>query len=166
MKSTFILCGMILSGLSAKSQTKNADVKAIEKQVDAMVNSWNKHDYSDMKTYCTTDCSWVNIVGMWWKGLKEVEYSHQFYHSIMFKNTTMTNNGVDVRIVGPTTAVVHFKSHVTEFTTPDGHKMPAGDDIALLIYLKKNGKWLMTAGENININPEAQKNDPVLHMHK
>ena len=78
MKSTLTFLAIILSGLSLQAQTKNADVKAIEKQVDAMVNSWNKHDHSDMKTYCTTDCSWVNIVGMWWKNLKEVEYSTQF----------------------------------------------------------------------------------------
>lgn len=166
MKSTFILFGIILLGLSARSQTKNAEVKAIERQVDAMVYSWNKHDYSDMKTYCTADCSWVNIVGMRWIGLKEVEYSHQFYHNNMFKHTTMTNKGVNVRIVSPTTAIVHFKSHVTGFTTPDGHQMPESDDIALLVYIKQNRKWLMTAGENITINPEAQKNNPVLHMHK
>lgn len=166
MKITFILFGIILSGLAARSQTKNAEVKAIEKQVDAMVNSWNKHDYSDMKTYCTTDCSWVNIVGMWWKNLKEVEYSTQFYHTNMFKHTTMTNKGVFVRIINPITAVVQFKSYVSEFITPDGHKIPGSDDIALLIYVKQNGKWLMTAGENVVIDPKAQKNDPVLHMNK
>ncbi len=166
MKNTLTLVAMILSGLSANAQTKSADVKAIEMQVDAMVNSWNNHDYSNMKTYCTEDCNWVNIVGMWWKGLKEVEYSHQFYHNTMFKNTTMTNKGITVRIISPTTAVVQFKSHVTEFTTPGGHKMPASDDLALLVYVKQKGKWLLTAGENLVVDPEAQKNDPILHMNK
>jgi uncharacterized protein (TIGR02246 family) len=131
-----------------------------------MVNSWNKHDHSDMKTYCTTDCTWVNIVGMWWKNLKEVEYSTQFYHTNMFKHTTMTNKGVFVRIINPTTAVVHFKSYVSEFTTPDGHKIIGSDDLALLVYVKQKGKWLMTAGENVVIDHGAQKNDPVLHLKK
>lgn len=166
MKHAIVLLGFILSGLSTQAQTKDADVKAIEKQVDAMVNSWNKHDHSDMKTYCTTDCSWVNIVGMWWKNLKEVESSTQFYHTNMFKRTTMINKGVYVRIINPTTALVQFKSYVSEFTTPDGHKIPGSNDIALLVYIKQNGKWLMTAGENVTVDPEAQKNDPVLHMKK
>jgi len=166
MKSTLTFLAIILSLLSVQAQTKNADVKAIEKQVDAMVNSWNRHDHSDMKTYCTADCSWVNIVGMWWKNLKEVEYSTQFYHTNMFKQTTMTNKGVFVRIINPTTALVHFKSYVSEFTTPNGHKIPGSDDIALLVYVKQKGKWLMTAGENVVIDPEAQKNDPVLHLKK
>jgi uncharacterized protein (TIGR02246 family) len=166
MKSTLTFLAIILPVLSVQSQPKSADVKAIEKQVDAMVNSWNKHDHSDMKTYCTTDCSWVNIVGMWWKNLKEVEYSTQFYHTNMFKHTTMTNKGVFVRIINPTTAVVHFKSYVSEFTTPDGHKIPGSDDLALLVYVKQKGKWLMTAGENVVIDHGAQKNDPVLHLKK
>ena len=166
MKYTFALLGFILFSLSTQAQTKNADVAAIEKQVDAMVNSWNKHDYSDMKTYATEDCSWVNIVGMVWQDRKEVEYAHQFYHTNMFKHTTMTKKGVSVRILNTSTALVHFKSYVSEFTTPSGQKMPGSDDIALLVFVKQNGKWLLTAGENVVIDPEAQKHDPVLHMKK
>ncbi|MFC3361590.1 SgcJ/EcaC family oxidoreductase [Pedobacter fastidiosus] len=111
---------MLLTVLSADAQSETAEIRAIEKQVDAMVSSWNRHDHSDMKNYCTQDCSWVNIVGMWWKNLKEVEYSTQFYHTNMFRNTTMTNKGVSVRLISPTTAIVHFKSFVSAFTTPDG----------------------------------------------
>jgi len=166
MKKALILSLTILTVFASKAQTRTADVKAIEKQVDAMVNSWNKHDHSDMKTYCTTDCDWVNIVGMWWKNLKEVEYSTQFYHQTMFKNTPMVNKGVTVRFVSKDVALVHFKSHIGSFITPDGHKMPEGDDLALLVYTKQNGKWLLTAGENVVIDPFAQKNDPVLHMPK
>ncbi|MES2456864.1 MAG: SgcJ/EcaC family oxidoreductase [Bacteroidota bacterium] len=166
MKYTFALLGFILLGFSSQAQTKYADVTAIEKQVDAMVNSWNKHDYSDMKTYATEDCSWVNIVGMVWKNRKEVEYAHQFYHTNMFKHTTMTIKGVSVRILNASTALVHFKSYVSEFTTPSGQKMPGSDDMALLVFVKEKGKWLLTAGENVVVDPLAQKHDPVLHMNK
>jgi len=166
MKKILILLAMLLPVMSATAQSKTADVKAIEKQVDAMVNSWNRHDYSDMKNYCTEDCSWVNIVGMWWKNLKEVQYSTQFYHTNMLKNTTMKNKGVFVRVINPTTAIVQFKSFVTAFTTPNGEKIPGSDDLALLVFVKQDGKWLMAAGENVVIDPFAQKNDPVLHMNK
>jgi uncharacterized protein (TIGR02246 family) len=166
MRSIFALLGMILMGSSTMAQTKSADVFAIEKQIDKMVSSWNNHDYSDMKSYATTDCSWVNIVGMHWKGLKEVKYAHQFYHANMFKQTTMTKKDVSVRVLSPTTALVHFKSYITEFTTPSGEKVPGGNDLALLVFVKQNNKWLLTAGENVTINPAAQKNDPILHMKK
>lgn len=164
MKYIFALLGMILIGYSTEAQTKSTDAIAIENQVDKMVSSWNTHNYSDMKSYATAECSWVNIVGMHWKGLKEVEYAHQFYHNNMFKQTAMTKKDVSVRVLSPTTALVHFKSYITEFTTPSGEKVPAGNDLALLVFVKQNGKWLLTAGENVTINPEAQRNDPILHM--
>jgi len=166
MKHITAFLGFILLGLCTGAQTKNADISAIEKQVDAMVNSWNSHDYSKMKTYATEDCSWVNIVGMVWQNRKEVEYAHQFYHTNIFKHTTMTNKGVSVRILNASTALVHFKSYVSDFTTPAGQKIPGSDDIALLVFLKQNGRWLLTAGENVAIDQYAQKHNPVLHMNK
>ncbi len=166
MKYTLTLLGFILFGLATRAQTKNADITAIEKQVDAMVASWNKHDYTGMKTYATEDCSWINIVGMVWKNRKEVQFAHQFYHTNMFKQTTMVKKGVSVRMLNTSTAVVHFKSYVSEFTTPSGQKMQGSDDIALLVFVKQDGKWLLTAGENVVIDPLAQKHDPVLHMNK
>jgi uncharacterized protein (TIGR02246 family) len=166
MKKTFIMAAIMLSGFIAGAQNRLADTKAIEKQVDAMVNSWNKHNYNNMSSYTTTDCDWVNIVGMWWKNRKEFAYSIKAYHQTIFKSTTMKKLKVDVRFITDNVAVVHFKSNVGTFTTPDGTVVPASDELALLVYLKKDGKWLMTAGENVTIIENAKKNDPVLHMPK
>jgi uncharacterized protein (TIGR02246 family) len=166
MKTTIILLAALLFTLSSWAQNRKQDAQAIEKQVDAMVNSWNNHDHSDMKNYTTVDCDWVNIVGMWWKNRKEVEFSTQFYHDRMFKKTPMKKKDVAVRFISPTVALVHFTSHIGSFATPDGHIMPEGDDLALLVYVKHNGKWLMTAGENVVVDPIAQKNDPVNFMPK
>ncbi|MFD1257500.1 SgcJ/EcaC family oxidoreductase [Mucilaginibacter terrae] len=166
MKTTIILLAAVLCSFTTLAQNRKADAQAIEKQVDAMVTSWNNHDHSDMKNYTTVDCDWVNIVGMWWKNRKEVEFSTQFYHDRMFKKTPMQKKGVAVRFVSPTVALVHFTSHVGSFVTPDGHQLPAADDLALLVYVKQNGKWLMTAGENVVIDLVAQKNNPVNFMPK
>jgi hypothetical protein len=38
--------------------------------------------------------------------------------------------------------------------------------LATLVYVKQNGKWLMTAGENVFIVPEVQQFDPVKQMPK
>lgn len=166
MKKLTILTLFSLLGFFAKAQNRDADFKAIQKQVQAMAKSWNKHDHSDMKNYTTADCDWVNIVGMWWKGRKQVEYSTQFYHENMFKTTPLSVKNIDIRFISNDVALVHSKTHVGKFTTPDGHMMPEGDDLALLVYVKQNGIWLLTAGENVVVDNRAQKNDPVLHMPK
>jgi putative Ca2+/H+ antiporter (TMEM165/GDT1 family) len=43
-----------------------------------------------------------------------------------------------------------------------------GDDkeLATIIMVKKNGKWLITAGHNIVINEEAAKSNPIIYMPK
>ena len=166
MKTTIIFLATIFCGFTSLAQNKKADAQAIEKQVDAMVTSWNNHSYKDMDKYTTADCDWVNIVGMWWKNRKEVQFAHQAYHDKMFKKTPMQKKSATIRFVSPTVALVHFTSHVGSFVTPDGHQMPEADDLALLVFVKQNGKWLMTAGENVVIDPMAQKNDPVKYMKK
>lgn len=165
MKTTILLSLIFFANL-VKAQNISAEKQAIEKQVDAMVNSWNRHDHSNMKNYTTPDCNWVNIVGMWWKNRKEVEYSTQFYHEIMFKNTPMTKKSVSIQLIKNDVALVHFLSHVGSFKTPNGDLMPEGDDLALLVYVKDNGKWLLKSGENVVVDERAKPNDPVLHMPK
>ncbi len=166
MKKVLILITTIFAGSMAEAQSNSTDKQAIEKQVDAMVNSWNKHDHSDMKNYTTADCNWVNIVGMWWKNRKEVEFCTQAYHEKMFKNTSMAKKSVSVQLIHNDVALVHFYSRIGTFTTPDGHVIPAADNLALLVYVKNNGKWLLKSGENVMVDVNAQPFDPVNHMPK
>lgn len=165
MKKAIILMAMTISISFAEAQNIPAK-QAIEKQVDAMVNSWNKHDHSDMKNYTTPDCNWVNIVGMWWKNLKEVEYSTQFYHENMFKTTPMTKKNISIKMIRNDVALVHFLSHIGSFKTPNGEIMPEADNLALLVYVKDKGKWLLKSGENVVVDDRAKPNDPVLHLPK
>src|ERR1700755_2569419 len=90
MKHLSFLIVISLMSSVTNAQDRNPDSVAIEKQVDAFFSSWNRHDFSDMETYITEDCDWVNIVGFWWKGSKEVQFAHQYYHDRMFRNTPAT----------------------------------------------------------------------------
>jgi hypothetical protein len=49
---------------------------------------------------------------------------------------------------------------------PDGTKPKINDDIATLVFVKQNEKWLLTAGENVHIDKNAQQSDPVKQMPK
>jgi hypothetical protein len=51
-----LLCGTIL----AKEGTN--DEAAINKQVDAILYSWNSHNYDDLKNYTTENTDWVSVV--------------------------------------------------------------------------------------------------------
>ena len=154
-------CGLVF----AHNRTK--DEAAINKQIDAMVYSWNNHNYDDLKNYTTEDTDWVNVVGMWWKGRKESQYAHQAYHNTFFKESVMEKRSVAIRFVTNDVAIAHVVWHFSGGgPLPDGTKPVPNDDLSTLVYVKQNGTWLMTAGHNVHIDKGAQQFDPVKQMPK
>jgi uncharacterized protein (TIGR02246 family) len=136
------------------------DEMAIEKQVDQLVSDWNTHDFKNMDTYTTEDVEWVNIVGMWWQGRTEVKTSAQNIFGNIFKNVQFTKKSVKVRLLTQDVAIANLICHVGESFPPDGinhgnNRMPEADDILTLVYVKKNGKWLISAGQNTVRDPKA-----------
>jgi uncharacterized protein (TIGR02246 family) len=165
MRSGFIFGLLLFSTLNLFGQS-NKDRQAIQKQIQAFIDNWNVHNYSTMKTYTTEDVDWVNIVGMWWKGRRNVQYAHQSFHQAMFKNVTLELKSSAIRFVTKDVAIAHIRTHYGEFTTPGGNKMGNSDDLATLVFVKKKGTWLLTAGENVTVNEAAQRHDPVKEMDK
>lgn len=151
----------------AKDRTK--DEAAINKQIDAMVYSWNNHNYDDLKNYTTEDTDWVNVVGMWWKGRKQSQYAHQIYHNTIFKTSVMEKKSVAVRFLTKDVAIAHVVWHFSapnKVLLPDGKTLEPSDDLSTLVFVKRNRKWLLTAGQNVHIDKGAQPFDPINQMPK
>ena len=160
--TVFLLIGGILH-----AQDRSKDEAAINKQVDAMIYSWNNHNYDDLKNYTTENTDWVNVVGMWWKGRKESQFAHQFYHNTVFQKSVAEKKSVTIRFITKDVAIAHVFQHLSgDVTLPDGKKGVPTDTIGTFVYVKQNGKWLMTAGQNVAIVKEVQQYDPVKQMPK
>lgn len=168
MKKVFATTVLVLITGLIFAQNRTKDEAAINKQVDAMIYSWNNHNYDDLKNYTTENTDWVNVVGMWWKGRKESQYAHQMVHNTIFKTTIMEKKSVAIRFVTKDVAIAHIVLHTSggDVPLPDGRKQEPTDGLATLVYVKQNGKWLMTAGENVIIDKGAQQSDPVNQMPK
>ena len=157
---SLLICGIIFA------QDRTKDESAINGQVDAMIYSWNHHNYDDLKNYTTENTDWVNGVGMWWKGRKASQYAHQVIHNTFLKESIVEKKSVAIRFVTQDVAIAHLLWHFSAFTDPDGKKRGPDDCIATLVYVKQNGKWLMDAGENLAIEKEVQQSDPIKQMPK
>ena len=166
MKLMFFAMLLSLSATNVFSQNTVKDNKQIESGVDALIASWNNHNYTDMKNYATEDCEWVNIVGMWWKNRDEVVYAHDVFHKGMFKNTPLSKNKATIRYLTADVALVHLDYHIGAYTTPNGHTFPEADNLSTLVFVRKQDKWLLTAGQNVVIDAMAQKSNPVNKMPK
>lgn len=156
---------------SGQSTGTAADEKAVRQTIDAMMTSWKNHSYADIANWTTPDVDWVNSVGMWWKGRSEMQQAHQAYHDTMFRNTGSRLEEVTIRFVTADVAIVHLLSHLDAFYPPDGidhgsNKRPESDDMATLVFVKRNSKWLLTAGENIAVNKQATASNPVAKPRK
>jgi uncharacterized protein (TIGR02246 family) len=169
MKKVIATTILLLIGGIVLAQGRMKDESAIQAQVDAMIYSWNHHNYDDLKNYTTDDTDWVNVVGMWWKGRKESQYAHQAYHNTIFKTSVCEKKSVDIRFLTTDVAIIHLVWHFSDphpVPLPDGKKPEPTDGLAQVVYVKQNGKWLMTAGENVVIDKGAQPYDPVKQMPK
>jgi hypothetical protein len=63
-------------------------------------------------------------------------------------------------------AVVNLLCHVGSLFPPDGidrgnNKTPETDNLLMLVYVKKKGAWLLSAGQNTLIEPRAAKSNPI-----
>ena len=153
---------LLMTSIFCFSQT---DEKAIQLQISQMVSDWNTHEFKNMDSYTTEDVEWVNIVGMWWKGRAEVKSAHQGIFDRMFKGVPFTQKSLKTRFLTKDVAVSTLISSVGEFFPPDGidhgnNKMPATDDILTLVFVKKNGKWLLASGQNTVVDARAANNNP------
>lgn len=166
-----LCCFLLLGNFLASTQDRTRDEKQINDQIDAMIADWNRHSFDNMPNYTTPDFDWVNIVGHWWRGQKQNKFGLETFHKTFFKNTPQTKSGTNIRFVTEDVAIVHLFWSVGAFYPPDGvnrgtNKMGDDQELATLVMVKQNGKWLLTAGHNIVISEEAAKNNPINYMPK
>jgi uncharacterized protein (TIGR02246 family) len=166
-KLSVILSIIILMAAITKAQGTKADETAIQQILAHFTSDWNKNDFSDMKDYLTTDCNWVNVVGMRWNGLKEVQFAHQAFANTMFKGVKLETLNSEIHFLLADIAIVYWRSHIGTYYTNQG-KIKAGDCDALgtVVVVKQGGKWMIRSTENVDVVAEAVAHDPVLHMPK
>ena len=109
----------------------------------------------------TDDAEWVNIVGMVWRGKTEIQKVHQIVHATNFKNRNIQQlDDMTVRFIRPDVAVSIVRWTLDGFDAPDGRHFDKGTNVAMLVFVKENGKWLIASGENVTVDPMAAKHDP------
>jgi uncharacterized protein (TIGR02246 family) len=133
------------SNSTVLAQDRTKDEAAINEQVDAIIYSWNNHNYDDLKTYATEDTDWVNVVGMWWKGRKASQIAHQIYHNTFLNGSVCEKESVAIRFITQDVAIAHVVWHFYGGAPlPDGTPPKTKDDpnvdLATLVFVKQMPK--------------------------
>jgi uncharacterized protein (TIGR02246 family) len=138
------------------------DLVAITKAVHALEASWNANDLDAMAKLYTADVHWVNVRGMHWRGIEEVDHAHRVYFDLMFED--VNNDLVEIESITPVTSDVAIAVVLWEigaFKTPDGQLIPPGRTRMTIVYKRTDKGWKIAHGHNEDIDEFAQQFDPI-----
>lgn len=145
----------------AAASLPKEDEQGIRKTVLGVEESWNSHDMKAFGQLLREDAHWVNVVGMHWRGRDAVVKAHAIFHEIMFKDCKLKTEAIEARPLGGDYAIAVVTTTQDAFTTPDGHAMPKGQTRMSLVLARSPDGWKIVHAENVRIDAEAIKNDPV-----
>jgi len=144
------------------NQVAEKDAAEIRAAISGMDRAWNAHDMKAYVSYMTEDADWVNVVGMWWKGRDQVYRAHEAYHRTIFKNRQLHEPEiVSLRSITSYVVIATIIQAADGFTTPDGRVEPPGRATLTEVFVRRDGKWLLTEGHNTTIVEAAQRSNPV-----
>ena len=115
--------------------------------------AWNRHDAKAYAELFTEDGDVVNVVGWWWKGRAEIASKLEAAFAHVFRESTLTIAGVDVRFLTPEIAIAHVRWTMTGAKTPPTIPEPR-EGIQTQVLRKTAGRWSIAAFQNTNAVPE------------
>ena len=80
----------------------------IESIVAALAETWNHHDMAAYAALFSEDADFVNVVGMHWRGRKEIEACHVRLHETIFRDSQVRCVDWRVRMIREDVALVHI----------------------------------------------------------
>ena len=136
----------------------------MEALIQAYLKAWNDGAPERFADLFWPDGSWVNVVGMHWRGRDQLVFAHVAFLKTIFKDCKQQLVSVEARPVAPGVAMAVVTLIQDAYVTPDGHTMPKAHDRLTFVAAQRDGTWRLIHGHNTIVNPQAADNDPVLRM--
>jgi uncharacterized protein (TIGR02246 family) len=140
---------MLAQALPVPASAQQQDDAAIRQVQVLQAAAWNRHDAQAYASLFTEDGDAVNLVGRWWRGRPEIERRLREGFEVVFARSTLTITDVDVRFLGPNTAIAHVRWTMVGAKTPPNTPEPR-EGIQLQILTKQVGGWLIASCQNTN----------------
>jgi uncharacterized protein (TIGR02246 family) len=122
---------------------------------EAFQSAWNAHDMDAFGGLFHDDASFVNRFGHYVRGVGAIVALHRTVHESVYRDSTLTNELIDVTALGGDAAIVHFWSRLHA-----GPSHPAGahdvDTLILAVLTRRQDQWRIQALENVTLtNPRT-----------
>jgi len=126
---------------------------AVTRIAEQFVSIWNAHDMARLIEIYADDADFVNVIGMRWKGVDQIAQMHVLLHESRMRQTTLRSEGMTVRVLAPSVAVVHDTWVLTGDPGAPGWKVGEQRRGILVHVLKLDGagKWHIAVSQNTDI---------------
>jgi len=141
--------------MSAFSADHSPDDAAIRKIEIGLQEAWNRHDAKSFASFFAEDADCVNVVGWWWQGRPRIEKKVADAHVFMFRESTVSNNEIQIRFLTSQIAVVHVRWSMLGNRNPDGTPGQPRKGLQTHVLQMQRGKWLIAAFNNADSIPEV-----------
>jgi uncharacterized protein (TIGR02246 family) len=144
-----------------------SSLAAIGSTLIGFTESWNRHDTQAMATLFTPDADFVNVLGMHFKGVNEIEAVHDELHRTRFRHTQVRQLRHEIQFLSDEIAIAHVLWEMTGDKTmarANDHGVRRGVITHVLVRTSKapDGEvWRFRATQNTDVlrMPELE-NDP------
>ena len=164
-KSGLLVTSVLIASLfTASALAAKSNKDDVRKAVVGFSTDWNHHDMEAFGKLFTTDADFVNVIGIWMKGRREIQMHHAWAHGAIpestrvagtkrrlygiFRNSTMKFNQVDVRMLQSDVAIAHVRWELLG----DSRTTNPRRGILTFVLTRQQGGWLIAAAQNTEIN--------------
>jgi len=126
---------------------------SVSRHAEQFVTIWNAHDMKRLQDLYADDADFVNVIGIRWTGASEIARMHVLLHESRMRQTTLLSEGMTVRVLAPSVAVVHDTWVLTGDPGAPGWKTGEQRRGILVHVLKLDGagKWHIAVSQNTDI---------------
>ncbi|MFC9660605.1 SgcJ/EcaC family oxidoreductase [Nocardia sp. NPDC127606] len=125
------------------------DQQAVTEVIAGLVDAWRRHDADAYGAAFTEDATYITFVGTYYRGRGDIIESHRTLFAKYLKGTRLADEILDVRFLGPDTAVVTGRGESYKGDRPK--KLTKVQTYTLV--REQSGQWRVAAFQNTKRKP-------------
>ena len=118
---------------------------------EAWADAWNQHDVDALARLVCPDVEFVNVAGVWLRGIDEFKQHHDEIHRFQMKESSWTNIGHQFRQLSDDLFLVHLQWTVAGDRDPDGTSRRPRLGIFTWLIVARASDWRIAAAHNTNL---------------
>ncbi len=138
--------------MNPQEQDASVYIEDIRSVASSFFEAWNRHDVSAMAALYSDDAQVVNSLGLWWRGVTEVERGLGQMNAI---GPSLRPDSTWARLLTEGTALCIVDYTVGSFTRPGGQSVPEQKALSTFVMMKTGRGWQIAAAQTTAVNAEV-----------